>query len=112
MHHDSFIRKVYNFVLRLRTMTLVYLLIGIWLAFLFFAILFRNASDLVQATLVALGFFFGGLAGLPIIINKEVDFTIMGFDGIPAVIFGIALSITGFFTATMFFIGILRLLFK
>ena len=93
-------------------MTLVFILVGIGLLFLFCAIFFRNASVIVQLALVALGLFSWGLAGLPIVINKEVDFTVFSLEGFPAVFFGIALSLTGFFGAILFFVGIVRLLSK
>jgi hypothetical protein len=94
-------------------MTLVNVLSGIGLLFLVLGLFLQGyIGDTAKLTLVTLCFFFVGLSGLIIIIKKEVSYTILSFDGFPAVLIGIVASIAGFITSALFFIGILRSLAK
>ena len=113
MEDESFIKRIYNLVHRMRTMVLVNILGGIGLTVLVFGLFFsKYEGDTIQGTLIALCFFFVGLSELPIIIRKEVNYTIVSFDGFPAVLIGSIISLAGFMVSTGLLIGILRSLAK
>jgi hypothetical protein len=90
-------------------MTLLYLLIGIGLFILLIGMsLQKYGGDVVALISLTLCFFFVALAGLLIIIRREVDFAIIGFEGLPAVLYGIVLLCAGFITSALFFVGTIR----
>jgi hypothetical protein len=106
---SSVYKKICNFLARMRTMTLVNILLSIALLILLLVVVFqKHETYIIQDCLVALSFFFGGLSGLPIIFRREVNYMIISFDGLPAVLIGIVISLAGFMVSIGLFIGILR----
>jgi hypothetical protein len=109
MNEESRLKKIYHFILRLRTRTLVNALFVSGVSILVLGAVFQKyEADFVQGTLIALSFFVIGLAGVIMIIRREADFSIISFDGWPAVLIGIVTSISGFVVSAALLVGIMR----
>jgi hypothetical protein len=94
-------------------MTLVNALLGVGFAILVFGLLLLgDKGDFVQGIIVSICLFFTGLAGLPIIINREVNIFIVSLHEFPAIVFGGVLLLSGFLGSAIFFISALRILLK
>jgi hypothetical protein len=82
-------------------------LVGIFIALgLFWIILVpvifgKYSGKPLESVLIFLGFFFQGLAGLPIIIRKEISLGVLYLEGPIAIIIGILIFIIGISIATI-----------
>lgn len=112
MNDNSFLKRVYRNIFRVRTMTLVNALIGIGITPWFSGGLLKDYIGInLQLTFFAVGFIFFGLCGVPVIVNKEIDYGIFSYEGGPAVLIGIGLLLIGFLGSATMFYSILRLMF-
>ena len=109
MTDESLLKRVYHFVLRTRTMTLVNILIGIGLSIFVLGLFFlKYEGDAVQGTIFALFSFFVGMSGVIIIIKREINYTIVSFYGFPGVLIGVVISLASFTFSILMIIGVLR----
>lgn len=114
MEDESPIMRINNYVQRLRTSTLVNLLMGTGWFIIVIGLLFPQTMNttLKEDSIIIISFFFIGLSGLPIIIRREADFTIFSFQGLSAAFIGVVISFSGFFTSILFIIGLIKFLAK
>jgi hypothetical protein len=99
--------KAYRFIQRLPTRYLsgFFMIISMVLLIIEGAIFPKFIGDPLQVTLISLTFFFGGIAGLPMIIRKEADFVLFAFEGIPAILIGSILLVSGILVASVPLLG-------
>jgi hypothetical protein len=112
MKEESLLRRFYNYILRTRTMVVVNILVGVGLLFFVLFLFLQQASTVIQFLSLLLFSFFIGLSGLVIIIKREVNYTIISFDGFPAIIYGSIILIAGSIAWILLFTNLLRFLIK
>jgi hypothetical protein len=73
------------------------------------ALMFRKyTGTLIENIVIPLCFFSAGLAGLPMILRKEADFSMFQIEGPLAVILGVVVLAAGLVVASIPLIGLLR----
>ena len=112
MKGESLSKRLYNLVQRTRTNIIINLLTGIGLSFLILCLVFQREGSLVQGILLLLFSLFIGLSGLVMIIRREVDYSIISFDGFPAVLIGSIILLASVMFSILFLNGLLSSLAK
>jgi hypothetical protein len=104
----SLLKSIGDFFARLDTMLMVNFLIGIGFLFAVVSAFTFDSKSLFSGILITLFLFFVGLAGLPIMMRQEFNFTYISVEGFIAVALGAFISFTGFISSTIFIIGFLN----
>jgi hypothetical protein len=111
MSNKSWFKKFFRHIQMMRTMTLVYMLIGTGLAILILGVLLKGyGGDIIILVSASLFGFFVGLSGLIIVIRREMNLGIISFEGFAAVLYGGTMVLSGFIMSAGFFMAALRAL--
>ena len=103
VERERMFKPILTLISRTRTEVLVGILylIGMLLLFTVSSATPGNIDDPVRNAVISLALFFWGLAGIPVIIRKDVRTGFFHLKGWPAVISGILMTVTFFFGALL-----------
>ncbi len=89
-------------------MTLINILTGIGLIFFVLLLFMQREGSYIQGIFLLLFSLFIGLSGLIMIIKREVNYTVINLEGLPAMILGSIILIASMIFTILFLTGILR----